>query len=165
MDACDESVAISYSDVTNTVDCAYNLDIVRTWTAVDDCGNTHTASQLIRVRDTAAPVFATLPPDAGVECGSPTDPAATGTPTATDNTPAAVVITHADDVNPASCPSRRVITRTWTAEVACGNAATHVQTITVVDADPPALACPADALASSPQLNTPHPEGQRDTAR
>ena len=146
VDACDASPAISYADVTNSVGCAYNLDIVRTWTAVDDCGNTHTANQLIRVRDTVAPVFATQPPDAGVECGSPTDPAATGTPTATDNTPSAVSLSHRDDVNPASCPSRRVITRTWTALDACGNASTHVQTITVVDSAAPVLVLPADAV-------------------
>ena len=91
-----------------------------------------------------APVI-TCPADATVECGMPTDPAATGMATATSDcgTP---VITFADASVP-GCGITEVITRTWTATDGCGTTTTCAQTITVEDTTPPTVTC---AMQTSP---------------
>jgi SprB repeat len=40
-----------------------------------------------------------------------------------------------------TCPYNRTITRTWRATDACGNTATHTQTITIQDVTPPTVTC------------------------
>ncbi|MEY8847208.1 hypothetical protein AB9K26_00175, partial [Psychroserpens sp. XS_ASV72] len=73
----------TYTDSVADGSCANESVITRTWTLVDDCGNETNLVQTINVVDTTAPVL-TLPSDATVECTESTDPAATGTATATD---------------------------------------------------------------------------------
>lgn len=48
VDACDENVAITLTETTTPHDCGYLL--IRTWTAVDECGNTATEQQVIYVK-------------------------------------------------------------------------------------------------------------------
>ncbi len=110
----------------------------RTWTATDECGNTSSCSQTVRVVDTTAPVI-TCPEDVTLEC----DATATdfGTATATDNCNE-VTITSEDAEAGDAC--RRTITRTWTATDTCGNASSCVQTIVYVDTTAPVITCPAD---------------------
>src|SRR5206468_1167538 len=48
-DNCDGSPNITYSDSTNTGNCALNYVITRTWTATDGCGNVSTCPQTITV--------------------------------------------------------------------------------------------------------------------
>ena len=99
-------------------------------------GTTITCSKTVSVVDTTAPVI-TCPPNAMVECGGSTLPAATGTATAIDNC-STLGVGFTDAVTP-GCGATRVIMRTWTATDACGNASSCVQTITVVDTTPPTI--------------------------
>ncbi|MEZ4950503.1 MAG: hypothetical protein R2784_14120 [Saprospiraceae bacterium] len=62
-----------------------------------------------------------------IECDQPLP---TDEPTATDNCDNNVNITLVDTEVPGSCPQEKVITRTWTATDACGNASTASQIIT-----------------------------------
>ncbi|MHC5002897.1 MAG: HYR-like domain-containing protein, partial [Planctomycetota bacterium] len=100
------------------------------------------------VIDTTPPVL-TCPDDVSVECGGGTDPADTGTATATDDceAPFTGAITYSDVTTPgASCATDgilRTITRTWSTSDACGNTATCVQTIEVIDTTPPSIDTPA----------------------
>ncbi len=144
-DNCDEDVEITYSDATAAGDCPQDMVITRTWTATDDAGNTATCDQTITVDDTTPPVI-TCPPDIAVECGDPTDPAALGEATATDNC-GAVTISFGDVTTPGACPGQYTITRTWTAEDECGNITSCDQTITVDDSTDPVITCPPDAVA------------------
>lgn len=48
VDACDENVTITLGEATTPHDCGYLL--IRTWTAVDECGNTATEQQVIYVK-------------------------------------------------------------------------------------------------------------------
>jgi hypothetical protein len=84
---------------------------------------------LVTVVDDAPPEL-TVPGDATLACDDSTDPANTGTATATDNCPAAAVVTFSDST--AGTPEETVITRTWTATDGAGNTATADQLITVI---------------------------------
>src|SRR5690606_5687458 len=55
-DLCDMDVTPTYADVTAAGDCDQEYVITRTWTAVDDCGNANTCTQVITIVDTTAPV-------------------------------------------------------------------------------------------------------------
>jgi Bacterial Ig domain len=116
--------------------------ITRTWTATDDCGNTASASQVITVQDTTAPVL-TTPADVSATCEpGASDPSNTGSATATDSCGAATV-TYSDSIA-GVCPAT-VITRTWTATDSCGNTASSTQIITLSDTAKPVLSgCPED---------------------
>ncbi len=66
-----------------------------------------------------------------------------GYPLANDNCSPFPEISYTDVVTPGACAGERTITRTWTATDICGNQASHVQTITVIDMTPPVIEQPA----------------------
>ncbi len=137
-DNCDPTVAqASYDGETLTPgSCEHEFTLTRTWTATDGCANDGIATQLISVEDTTAPVV-TCPTDLILECGDSIDPTDTGTATAVDNCDAAPAVTFVDDAVPGDCSVGVTITRTWTAEDACGNQQTCDQVIALVVIDPP----------------------------
>ena len=143
-DTCAATPAVTYVDSNITGACAGSSVITRTWTATDACGNTANAAQIITVVDTTAPALI-APADATVPCGGDTSPTATGEATATDTCDAAPAVTYVDSDIPGACVGAMVITRTWTATDACGNAANAAQTITVVDSVAPELSIPPNA--------------------
>ncbi len=55
-DACDPNPRLSFEDRTAAGSCPGQYSVTRNWTAVDACGNTSIASQVITVRDQTAPV-------------------------------------------------------------------------------------------------------------
>ena len=91
------------------------------------------------VSDDEPPVIS-CPADAAVECNASTEPADTGSATATDVCDPNPTVTYQDVESAGSCPQSRIITRTWTATDAAGNVASCTQTITVRDTTPPVLA-------------------------
>jgi HYR domain len=144
-DACDgAALAVTYTDASMTVGSCFGETIVtREWTATDACGNTSTASQIITIRDTIAPVIQT-PPAITVQCNDPTHPSFTGQAGGSDACDFAPVIGYADSVVAGSCPQSYVISRTWSITDSCGNSTSQVQLITVQDTLAPALFVPAD---------------------
>ncbi|MFK7968843.1 MAG: hypothetical protein AB8F95_00680 [Bacteroidia bacterium] len=148
-DACDNAPVITFSDASTqgASGCAlYSYVITRTWTATDACGNSTPCTQTITVGDNADPVI-TCPADVSISCDETTDPANTGMATAADACDNAPVITFADvsTQGGSGCAVYSyTITRTWTATDACGNDASCIQTITVVDNTAPAITCPAN---------------------
>lgn len=144
-DDCDNSLTPDHVDNQSPGGCPQAYTITRTWTVTDADGNTASCVQTITVDDSRPPSI-TCPDDALVPCGSPTDPAAAGSATALDNCDPAPMIGYQDDVTPGVCPQESIITRTWAAVDACGNAAFCVQTITVDDSTPPNITCPADVV-------------------
>ena len=108
--------------------CLYNYTITRTWRAVDICGNSKTATQIITVTDTQAPLFNNPPENTTVSClAIPTVPVLL----AQDNCGPAPVIYMGQTQTPGDCSTGFVITRTWTATDLCGNVRPHTQLITV----------------------------------
>src|SRR4029077_7718070 len=56
-DACGSAFTLTFADVTMDGACARCCSVTRTWTAIDACGNSSTASQAINVQDLTAPVI------------------------------------------------------------------------------------------------------------
>ena len=120
--------------------CPQSYQIVRTFTATDNCDNSTTATQTITVQDTTAPML-TVPADYTVECSGDIVQADAS---ATDNC-GEVTIAEATEVTPGACAGDYTITRTFTATDECGNSTSATQTITVQDTTAPEFtSVPAD---------------------
>jgi uncharacterized repeat protein (TIGR01451 family) len=143
-DNCDESLEVEYSENTNELTCGYQL--VRTWTATDNCGNVTSATQYITVVDTTAPVVETELADVTVECG--------------DEIPAPVEISAYDNCGEVSIVVDQEITEidacgfetykvTYTVTDECENETVVSYNIYVRDTNAPELTgCPEDLLLS-----------------
>jgi len=93
---------------------------VRTWTALDDCGNEAFAKQTIRVSDNNNPTFTYVPDAQRFACGEAMEiPDAV----ATDDC-GSVSITHEDEAITDDCTTGMAFRRIWTATDASGNVAT-----------------------------------------
>ena len=142
-DNCDPNPVLTYADVATPGSCTGRSQIIRTWTAVDACGNIRHTPQTINIQDIIAPIL-TIPANITISCDASRLPAVTGgSATAVDNCDPVPVITYTDVTNPGLCGGTQVILRTWTATDACGNASQGIQTITTHDTTPPVITCPA----------------------
>ncbi|RSK38207.1 gliding motility-associated C-terminal domain-containing protein, partial [Mangrovimonas spongiae] len=144
-DNCSADIEATYTDNVADGNCPSESIITRTWTLVDDCGNTTTQTQTINVVDTTNPTFS-VPQDITIECDQdPTDLTLTGDVTdEADNCSADIEATYTDSVADGNCPSESIITRTWTLVDDCGNTTTQTQTINVVDTTNPTFSVPQD---------------------
>ncbi|UPT70911.1 MAG: gliding motility-associated C-terminal domain-containing protein [Flavobacterium sp. JAD_PAG50586_2] len=145
IDNCSGPITVSGVDSTVQGSCPNSFTVTRTWTFVDACGNSSSATQTISVNDNVAPTF---------------DQAAPANTTAScDNVPAPAVLTATDNCGTAtvnmtevtlqgSCPSNYQLVRTWIATDACGNASLPVtQTIDVSDTTGPVIITPIDDIS------------------
>jgi len=148
----DPSPSITHSDSETAGSCPQEKTITRTWTATDNCGAVSQCQQTITVVDDTAPVI-TCPADITIECDESTDPANTGTATATDNCDPDPSVTYSD------ATAGNTITRTWTATDACGNSSNCVQTITIDDTTPPVITCPANVTVECDESTDPSNTG------
>ncbi|MBT8277742.1 MAG: tandem-95 repeat protein [Bacteroidia bacterium] len=134
-DNCSTELEATYVDSISDGACANEIIITRTWTLVDDCGNTTTADQTLSVVDTTAPVFSELPADATVECDNvPEAPVLT----ATDNC-GQTTVTFEEEQVAGECDGDYILTRTWIATDECQNESVHIQIITVQDTTAPTV--------------------------
>ena len=136
-DNCDPSVLVTLKEVTNNGNCPGNYTITRTWTAIDDCGNTASKSQVITVEDKTPPVFGQIPADLTINCESPVP--ANVNPTATDKCDPSVTVAYNEVKTNGSCPQSYTLVRTWTATDDCNNTAKATQKITVIDNQAPVI--------------------------
>ena len=148
IDACGSSFDWSSVTVTTPGACAGAYSVTRTWTVMDLCGNSSTASQTINVQDITAPVIASLPAPSTINC--PATPVF-AVATATDECGSAFTLTFSNVTTPGICPANYSVTRTWTATDLCGNIATASQTINVQDVTAPVI----DPLPSPTTINCP----------
>ena len=130
----DANLVVTHTNGITTGTCP--ITFTRTYTITDACGNFTTASQIININDTTAPIFSgTVPQNITLECNQtiPTAP----TVTATDNCNGLVTINFTEQNQPGTCPNNYSIIRTWVATDICGNSQTHTQQITIQDTTPP----------------------------
>ncbi len=139
------------SDACGTVDlteevtvvegaCANSYTLIRTFTAIDDCGNFAQAVQSVTVVDDDAPVFAGLPADQTLECG---DAIPAATVTAEDACAGTIEVTYTDSEVAVDACNYQVV-RTYTATDSCGNSASHDWTLTFEDTTAPTFTAPGD---------------------
>ena len=129
------SLTVTYTDVESGTNC--NRQITRTWTAADACGNASTFVQNITIIDNEAPQFAG-PNHISAPCDNY---AGILNVTATDNCSGAVEVTIEGEVISGSDCSR-LVTRSYRATDDCGNVATFVQTIQLLDDVTPSVVNP-----------------------
>jgi hypothetical protein len=147
-DGCGSGAVLTFQNVTTLGPCPQSYTVTRTWTATDNCGNTSTASQIINVIDTDAPVISALPAPSTIQCpATPTFAVAT----ATDACGGTFTLVFADVTTPGDCAGEYSVTRTWTATDICGNISTASQTINVQDNTAPVIA----ALPAPSTINCP----------
>lgn len=133
-------VVTSFNDIRVPGSCSGNYTIQRQWLARDVCNNSTVKFQTITVRDTTAPVF-TVPADLTISCDQDFAPAFTGEPAnITDNCQASgFFVTPVDVIVPGSCVYGYTIRRNWEVRDSCGNVATQLQIIQVVDQTAPVV--------------------------
>lgn len=147
----EEALEVSVSDdLTSLNGCNGTGTIKRTWVVTDNCGNSASVSQQIRVVDTTIPQITCGDP-LSVACGSSVDPSLLGYPTYSDNcTPVDQMdVLHFDNtLGLNGCNGTGTIFRTWVVYDDCGNVNSCVQTINVVDEVGPTLTLPSDLTIS-----------------
>jgi L-cystine uptake protein TcyP (sodium:dicarboxylate symporter family) len=140
-DGCGAVTNLTFSDATaTTVNCIVTQ--VRTFTAIDACGNSSTASRTVTwTSDVTPPVITPTGTTNTLGC-NPTAAditAALGTATATDGCGAVTNLTFSDaTATTVNCIVTQV--RTFTAIDACGNSSTASRTVTwTSDVTPPVI--------------------------
>lgn len=132
-DLCDEDVLITFEEEYLGDDCA-NFQLIRTWTATDNCGNMSMATQVISLSDNTPPTLTNIPEDAYYQCNAPI---VSDLPTATDACDDDVEITIEEGQVDLDCGY--IIVRIFTATDDCGNTSSASQTISIIDTTPPAI--------------------------
>jgi hypothetical protein len=117
--------------------------VTRVYRLTDVCGNVAECTQNITVDDTIPPVMACVS-NATLECGASLEPAATGSPTATDNC-SSVLITHSDTAVPAQYDLKFY--------VADPDSGTGPYEPTYLKFGPGSLPCPEDARLTGRALD------------
>jgi len=110
-------------------DCPAEFTVHRIFKAIDGCGNQASRTQHVHFIDTLAPVILTAPSSLLLSCEQQVPDSAI---TADDNC-SSLTIAFADSLEQGDCPQEYTLHRLHTAEDACGNAASTVQIIQVVD--------------------------------
>jgi gliding motility-associated-like protein len=130
----DANLVVTSIDSNATGICP--IVFTRTYTITDACGNFTTASQIININDTTAPIFSGIvPQNITLECNQSIPTASILT--ATDNCTLVVTVNFTEQNIPGTCPNNYNIIRTWVATDICGNSQTHSQQITIQDTTPP----------------------------
>jgi len=152
-DNCDIDPSLTFEEILNGDDCNYT--ITRIWTATDNCGNITTVAQVITVTDQIAPVFAGIPADITVDCGSIPNPAV---PTVTDNCDPDISYVFNESPLTGNCIDDYSIIRTWTASDRCGNTTTTTQVINIEDNTAPQILVSPTSIALECDEDIPEPD-------
>jgi hypothetical protein len=135
-DNCGETITVDFYQTGLPLACAGDGTVTNTWVATDCAGNTASYTQTIIVQDEDDPVLSATPGDLTVSCLSnvPGDPGVT----ATDNCGEALSVIYTQSPLP-TCEGTGTVINTWTVVDCSGNSTTHIQTVTIDDADAPVL--------------------------
>jgi hypothetical protein len=146
-DGCSEVISVEYFDNEIPSECGYSIE--RVYTAIDGCGNSTTAQQIIVFEDSTPPVFISAPENIVAACGA--DSGNNELPVVEDNC-SAVTITFEDQaIEGQGCTGSLI--RHWIATDACGNSSTYDQEINYSDNSAPIiLSFPEDMTAGCDQV-------------
>ncbi len=161
-DNCGGTVTITNfpSDAISNQSCTNRFTILRSYFAVDVCGNSNNCNQSITVNDQTKPTM-TCPGNLTVSCANQVPAANIALVTGVgDNCGGSVTITNfpADAISNQTCANRFTIQRSYFAVDACGNSNNCIQTITVNDQTGPIITCPApQTISCAEQVPAPNP--------
>jgi len=146
-DNCD-GVEVVKNEIIQEGNCPEDAAYMRTWTAVDACGNQSTHTQVVMVIDQTPPVIE-CPATFSTSCeGLSLDGIDSNQPSFSDNcTPESdLIVSFSDEIITENCENfiQKQIERTWSVTDACGNLATCIQTINIIDDFAPVITCPRD---------------------
>ncbi len=136
IDDCGGPVDLSFEDTSLTEGSCTGQEpaLIRVWTAVDQCGNTSTATQTIHLIDDMGPAFIDFPRDT---CGLPA-PAPLSLLAVDACLNEMIPATLTQDTLQGDCGI--IIRRTYSATDRCGNTTSRVHTIIETDNTPPVMA-------------------------
>ncbi|WP_347926291.1 gliding motility-associated C-terminal domain-containing protein [Pontimicrobium sp. SW4] len=124
--SCNNSINLTFVDTTTPGACDGDYTITRTWTAVDECGNTSNASQTITVEDTTAPtLIGTYNTELSITCELPPEPPNLEF---TDNCSSDLEVIFYEDIVSIDFTNFDII-RTWEVYDDCANMNTYTQVI------------------------------------
>ena len=139
VDNCSVGLEVEVTESVVDLVCANQYTLLRTFTTVDECGNTGVCTQTIVVSDTTAPVITCLE-DITVECAEDIPLPDIDLIVASDNCDLLVSVSVAvDDTTSFTGANLYTILRVYTAVDSCGNSSTCAQTITVSDTTAPVI--------------------------
>ena len=131
----------SFNDIQTGGSCPKTVN--RTYVISDGNGNVDSCTQVIITVDTIRPTF-TVPPDVmDIDCALAQDTSVTGSPTdVMDNCDPNPSVTFMDfDLGTGACIGETTFSRMWMVTDTCGNIASEVQLIGIVDNTPPTAIC------------------------
>jgi gliding motility-associated-like protein len=131
-DNCDDTLTLTAISGISQLPCGELIS--RSWTATDDCGNSVTFAQEVRIIDNTPPIITGVPADTLVECRHVP---LVARPRFTDNCDQRLDTTFRETITGDTCIY--TIRRVWTATDDCGNTAVKTQIIAVVDTSGPEL--------------------------
>lgn len=120
--------------------CPNTMTIIRSWTAVDACGNDSVLTQTINIIDTVPPLLVgNLPNDTVISCFDQLPPVTAMQ--AVDNCLDSLAALPQDSVVLADsmCLNQQTILRIWRFDDSCGNYMNYIQTIAIIDTVPPTI--------------------------
>ncbi len=135
-DICDTDLQVDFTTLEEDDDCPSIRNISRTFIATDDCGNSNSFTQTIRLIDSEAPVFISFPADQTINCD---EQAEVVFPQFEDDCDDAPEITFSEETVSGDCTNEEIIFRTYTISDRCGNATSAIQSFHFVDNIPPII--------------------------
>ena len=132
--------------------------ITRTFTVMDEAGNSQTCTQTLTVSDNIPPSL-NCPANVTIACTDDTTPSNTGSATASDNCDVSPLVSFSDATVSGACPQEYTINRTWTATDNCGNTSTCLQTIFIDDFLAPVVICTANVTIQCTESTLPSNTG------
>lgn len=125
-DDCSEVSIIVVEDIIDSDDCPQNFSIIRTFIALDACGNESSVQQNIQFIDSTPPIFdEDFPNEINVSCG---EIPAVQEPSVFDTCSETVEIKFTENTTE-SCEDGKITERIWEATDECGNSSFFTQII------------------------------------
>jgi len=136
---CDLVPTISYYDTNMGSFYRDTFSIVRTWTAINACGDSSSCIQILSVIDTVPPLVE-CPVGMTVPCADQVPSIDVSSVVTSDNCGGMVTVIHTGDIiSDQNCLNNFTLTRTFLATDASGNTTSCAQIITVLDNTPPEI--------------------------
>ncbi|WP_395053291.1 beta strand repeat-containing protein, partial [Flavobacterium sp.] len=124
-------VSITFNEVLNQGICPGQYQLIRSWTATDNSGETIIHTQTVSVQDTTSPILIGNSP-LNVTVNSNSIPL-TPTLSFTDNCSGNVLVNFNSTTSAVDNFGNYTIIRNWTATDACGNSTLIIQTINIIN--------------------------------